>query len=57
MKWLEVLIYTLWLVIAWKVFWKVNGDETKKEKIIKFYVFTLITTLLLAIFIGLFLEK
>ncbi len=57
MKWFEVLIYTLWLVIAWKVFWKVNGDETKKEKIIKFYVFTLIATLFLAIFIGLFLEK
>jgi hypothetical protein len=57
MKWLEVLIYTLWLVIAWKVFYKANGDEIKKEKIIKFYVFTLIATLLLAIFIGLFLEK
>jgi len=33
-------------MIAWKAFWKVNGDETKKEKIIKFYVFTLIIGLL-----------
>jgi hypothetical protein len=33
-------------MIAWKTFWKENGDKPKKEKIIKFYVFTLIIGLL-----------
>lgn len=48
MKWIDVLIlsiYTIWLIFAWKVFWKVIGDKADKEKIIIFYVFTLMTAL------------
>lgn len=49
MKWIDVLIlsiYTLWLIIAWKVFWRVIGDKADKEKIIIFYMFTLMTALI-----------
>lgn len=48
MKWIDVLIlsiYTIWLIFTWKVFWKVIGDKADKEKIIIFYVFTLMTAL------------
>lgn len=48
MKWIDILIlsiYTIWLIFTWKVFWKVIGDKADKEKIIIFYVFTLMTAL------------
>lgn len=50
MKWIDVLnnlIYTVWLMIAWKAFWKKIGDKDKpdKEKIIIFYVFTLMVAM------------
>lgn len=51
MKWIDVLnilIYTVWLVIAWKAFWKKIGDKDKpdKEKLIIFYAFTLMVAML-----------